>query len=534
MGGYVSQRQREVTGSVERVAVRPKRIRGTPASVQVSHAEARGDAPFEDAPEAYLITHRTGKILRANREAALFLRETPAEVQGRSLFELVASKDEEVFERLRDEAGKNAGVYRARLRLRPRRGVGRDAVVCVRARSQGVLLWLLFDAGALASAIRKPPSRRLAFRMRERIASLEKKLRERQGALTRERATNLAKHRIVASGAAELLTAVGVVLGWTRLLLADLVAPEEQKRVLATIERSAFAEGEIAAGLLDIAKMEAGKLTLDFGPVDLRELLTDVVRAHAHLAEVRGVSLLARLGDNPCRTSGDRARLERAFGRCVSGALARTPVGGTVAVSLEHGETWALVRIEHAGEVVPLEASLAPPILELHGGAIHSESDGAGGATRLWAVLPLFSFVPPLPGSPRRLREAGLLAGKRVLVVGERRHAADGASTALRNAGAEVFTALGPAVGFAMLTHLRPAALVVDLAAGEESGLALVELARATLSAKEGGAVPAIALTSSSAPADAARRALAAGFQTHVRASAGPARLVALVQAAIH
>ena len=99
-----------------------------------------------------------------------------------------------------------------------------------------------------------------------------------QAAVNLAEAANQAKTRYVAGITHELRTPLNSILGYAQILLKDERLAAEPRRAVATIHRSGEHLHGLIDGLLDLARIEAGRLRLDLAPVPLRELLDDLVR----------------------------------------------------------------------------------------------------------------------------------------------------------------------------------------------------------------------------------------------------------------
>jgi signal transduction histidine kinase len=175
--------------------------------------------------------------------------------------------------------------------------------------------------------------------------------------------------------------------------------------------------------LLDFSKLEAGHLRLRQERVDVRVVIERLVEAAAPLAEQRGLSLSADVQPNLPLTVADEEKLDTIITNLVSNALKFTPRGGSVVVraALEHGGGERLLRIavvdsgigiaaENLGRLFQrfsqidgstsrefagtgLGLALVKELVELHGGAIHVDSQPGRGSC-FWFTLPLVDSVP--------------------------------------------------------------------------------------------------------------------------------------------
>jgi len=99
-----------------------------------------------------------------------------------------------------------------------------------------------------------------------------------QSAKDHAESANQAKTRYVAGITHELRTPLNGILGYAQILMKDVRLPEDSQRAVATIHRSGEHLHGLIDGLLDLARIEAGRLRLDPAPLPMREFLDDLVR----------------------------------------------------------------------------------------------------------------------------------------------------------------------------------------------------------------------------------------------------------------
>jgi CheY-like chemotaxis protein len=119
------------------------------------------------------------------------------------------------------------------------------------------------------------------------------------------------------------------------------------------------------------------------------------------------------------------------------------------------------------------------------------------------------------------------LKGIRVVVLDDTEDGQELLAAILRSAGGTVKTCASAAEGIAAVSAFRPHVIVADIGMPDDDGYAFLRTLR-SLPAKEGGLIPAVALTPTG-HADEAHRGLRSGFQTYVPKPVEPGRLVAAV-----
>lgn len=175
-----------------------------------------------------------------------------------------------------------------------------------------------------------------------------------------QQASARTKSRFLANISHEIRTPMHGVLGMTDELLANDLPPEARERI-SVIQRSGQHMVSLINDLLDLTKIEAGKLTLAPSPTDLRELVSDVSALFAPLAARKGLSFTSAVDDDvPTWVSVDGARLKQVLTNLVSNAVKFTERGG---VTLRLGVTSLeplLVRFEVADSGVGISPEVVP------------------------------------------------------------------------------------------------------------------------------------------------------------------------------
>ena len=214
------------------------------------------------------------------------------------------------------------------------------------------------------------------------------------------------KDEFVALVSHELRTPLTSIRGYLELIGEDTNLTEEQARFLETIDRNAQRLERVVGDLLFVAQVEAGKLSLEDGAVDLNAIVDEAVHAAEPSARAKSIELTVALGELP-EIRGDRARLAQVLDNFVSNAIKFTPTGGgvTVATRLRTGESEIVVsdtgmgipahelpllfqrffRTERAtAGAIPgtgLGLAIAKAIVTGHGGRIRVASEEGAGTT---------------------------------------------------------------------------------------------------------------------------------------------------------
>jgi PAS domain S-box-containing protein len=259
-------------------------------------------------------------------------------------------------------------------------------------------------------------------------------------------AANRAKSAFLANTSHEIRTPLNGLLGLAQLAMREDLDAVRRQQYLRQIHESAQSLTDIISDILDLSKIEAGRLTLETRPFDLRGLLDALSRAYGELAQARGLRLeLALEADVPPAVRGDALRVRQILGNYLSNAVKFTR-RGAVRLEVERGDAdvlrftvgdsgcgidaAALARLfqpfTQADESTTrryggtgLGLSICRELAELMGGTVGAESE-AGAGSRFWAELPLPASTLDAAHEGDAAPAAGDaadLAGARILMV---------------------------------------------------------------------------------------------------------------------
>jgi PAS domain S-box-containing protein len=284
------------------------------------------------------------------------------------------------------------------------------------------------DVVAISSIVRDITERTKSVEERERLLAAEQAARAEAEAareqLTEQneqlRELDRMKDEFIALVSHELRTPLTSILGYLELILEGEVGElvDEQRHFLAVIDRNARRLLRLVGDLLFVAQIEAGKLSLDCGLVDLRALVEESVEGFRPRATERGLELVLELERLPAIT-GDHTRLGQLLDNLLSNAIKFTPADGKVTVRLGARGEAVLVEVVDTGVGIPAEElehlfqrfyrttratkdavqgtglglAISKAIAEAHGGSIHVTSTEGEGTT--------FSVELPVDYSPR-------------------------------------------------------------------------------------------------------------------------------------
>jgi len=371
---------------------------------------------------------------------------------------------------------------------------------------------------------------------------------------------NRLKDEFLATLSHELRTPINAVLGWAHLLDTGSLDESARKTAIHTIRRNAEAQVRLIGDLLDVSRIISGQLHLRLDTVDLKDVMRSAIDAVKPAADAKDIRLEANFS-SPSLLVGDPDRLRQVAWNLLSNAVKFTPKHGQVTVQVDRVESQIRLTVRDTGLGIDpaflphlferfrqadssttrshgglgLGLAIVRHIAELHGGTVQAESPGPGLGSTFTVTLPVGARLEPAAiysrggdeaGRPPDLR-ATALRGVRVLVVDDEPDARQLVGEVLSRYGAEVRVAASTSEAFHEVRHWRPDVLVADIGMPVEDGYSFLRRVRA-LSASEGGAIPAAALTAYAQVEDR-DRALAAGFQEHIAKPASPEHLADVV-----
>ena len=107
--------------------------------------------------------------------------------------------------------------------------------------------------------------------------------------------------------------------------------------------------------ILDIAKIEAGKMTIDPKPIDLVDPVDAAVRMIRRKAEDKGVKVILQAEDGLPKTDADHRAIRQMVLNLLSNAIKFTDAGGKITVSVQHRDAFIRVAVRDTGIGIPKE-----------------------------------------------------------------------------------------------------------------------------------------------------------------------------------
>ena len=204
-----------------------------------------------------------------------------------------------------------------------RERIARIAEVEAIQRETTALLGLLALAAAAAT-----------WRLSRRAHDYAVEAEERRATLAEVMA---ARARFMRGVSHDLKNPINAIDGHAQLLEDGVRGPlnDAQRESVERIRRSAKALMGLIEDLLELARAEAGQLTVRLDRVVLRDVVREVVEAHRAAAQFAGLTLVHAQDDSKTILTTDPARVAQVLGNLLSNAIKYTPAGGRIEVSTE-------------------------------------------------------------------------------------------------------------------------------------------------------------------------------------------------------
>lgn len=280
------------------------------------------------------------------------------------------------------------------------------------------------------------------------VRRLEERAKELEAAWQEAEAANQLKSEFLANTSHELRTPLNAIIGCIRLVRDDCCdTPEEEVEFLDRADEAAIHLLKIINDLLDIAKIEAGTLSLSIELIDLRQILQEVIDLQSMQIHEKGLRLSVPEMSEPIMVRSDPAKLKQVLLNVVYNAIKFTDQGSiTIGTRLEtavdsvqtaqsnghrtietpvNPEAWVIISVQDTGigidptqqhklfrpfvmvdgtttrkfEGTGLGLAISRNLIELMGGSITLHSAGVGQGTTVEIALPIATPTPP-PADP--------------------------------------------------------------------------------------------------------------------------------------
>ncbi|MDQ0213735.1 two-component system sensor histidine kinase ResE [Oikeobacillus pervagus] len=174
--------------------------------------------------------------------------------------------------------------------------------------------------------------------------------------MTEERRLDKLRKDFIANVSHELRTPISMLQGYSEAIIDDIAASDEEKREIAKIiYDESLRMGRLVNELLDLARMEAGHITLNLSEVNLPNFLKRVTNKFQGIAKEKNIELSYEGTDESLHLQIDSDRIEQVLTNLVDNALRHTPEGGNVKVIYQYSKHNHHVSVEDSGAGIPEE-----------------------------------------------------------------------------------------------------------------------------------------------------------------------------------
>ncbi len=382
---------------------------------------------------------------------------------------------------------------------------------------------------------------------------LEEQLHQHVRALEEE---DRHKNEFLAMLAHELRNPLAPICNAVQLLSTSEAGGEATAKAREVLRRQLDHLVRLVDDLLDISRINQGKIELQCQPLDLAEVIEHAVEISRTLIELSGHRLSVTYAPEPVHVRGDAVRLTQVVANLLNNAAKYTLEGGQIRLSVERNAGQAVLRVQDNGIGIPaavlprifdlfvqadhsldraqgglgLGLSLVRTLVELHGGTVEAFSAGTGQGSELTVRIPLLDMESgraehAAKTPPGHAAKALPPLRTRVLIVDDNQDAAAMLAQLLQGFGLEVLLAYDGPSALQIADAARPRIVLLDIGLPEMDGY---EVARRLRTQSGGRDLLLIALTGYS-DAAARRCSQAAGFDHHLVKPVNLDALIALV-----
>ena len=373
--------------------------------------------------------------------------------------------------------------------------------------------------------------KRAEAEIRELNTLLEQRVRERTAELEAANqqldAASRMKSDFLASMSHELRTPLNAIIGFSELMLDakfDDMQTRERMEFLGHIHRSGHHLLGLINDILDLSKVEAGRMELHFESAPLDQLIQGCLAVIQPLAYKKQIALQGTCRPPDAVVSVDPARIKQVLYNLLSNAVKFTPEGGHVSVTADLAADGARIAVRDDGvgiepedqaavfeefrqvgeasrqqEGTGLGLALVRRLVGLHGGSIWLDSAPGSGSCFTFS-LPLRADASATehrarsgPGAPSVMSSGRRpLRGLPILVVEDEREAAELLMLHLTRAGYDVYRASTLEETLAMVREVRPFAVTLDILMPQHDGWEILSALKADPATRD---VPVVVLS---------------------------------------
>ena len=374
-------------------------------------------------------------------------------------------------------------------------------------------------------------------------AERERLLQSEQEARDAAEKANQLKDEFLATLSHELRNPLNVILGYSELLLRmpEIGQSSKLTQMAEALRRNAQSQSQLINDLLDLSRLQRGKISLNQEPVSLAAIIDSAVDTVRTDASAKGVAIKLNVSDQLLLVDGDRLRLQQIAWNVLNNAVKFTPGGGRIDISLRSENDHAVVVVTDTGQGIDpvflphvfemfrqadssnsrrhgglgIGLALVRQLVQLHGGTISAESEGPNKGSRFTVRLPLLRETAMLASSAVVSAEGvklNLLSQRSFLIVDDSEDTIAMLEELLRVSGANVRSAINGADALRIAAENDFDVIFSDISMPEMDGFEFLQKLRQIEGRQH---IPVIAITGFGRSTDI-ERARTAGFYAHL------------------
>jgi len=372
-------------------------------------------------------------------------------------------------------------------------------------------------------------------------AERERLLQSEQEARDAAEKANQLKDEFLATLSHELRNPLNVILGYSELLLR-MPEIEHSPRLVKmgeALKRNAQSQSQLINDLLDLSRLQRGKIALNNETVSLAAIIDSAVETVRADASAKNIEIRWDVSEQLLVVDGDRLRLQQIAWNLLNNAVKFTPAGGSIEISLHVEKETAVLSVADTGQGIEpgflphvfemfrqadssrirkhggmgIGLALVQQLVQLHNGTVSAESEGIGKGSRFTVRLPLAREAQRpshLPGSLPV--ELGVLAETELLIVDDSEDTVAMLEQLLKTGGANVTTATNGADALRLASERKFDVILSDISMPGMDGFEFLQRLRKINGHQH---VPVVAITGFGRNDDV-ERARAAGFYSHL------------------
>jgi len=368
-GTYVVSVLRNVTD----LARAKEEIEDSYRTLRVAQAEVRDERHRLEL----IIDSVADPILVTDQEGDIVLMNEPAE----RLFDLPKTADDSAERRVRANGAHLTSFvsnvltrsgeqrYRGEIQLSDPvtgRGLPVEGVAGTILSEQGELMWVVTILHDMTEALEKA---RLYEQLERGAAQLERKVHDataelaeqnellRRQHIALEQASAL-KSQFLANMSHEFRTPLNAILGYTHMLLNGVTGPisEHQRKSLSRIDSNSRHLLALINDILDITRIEAGRMPLNLTTFEIHELVSEVMSELEPIIRRSSLKVIPKVSRSLKGVKSDRQKVKQVVLNLLSNALKFTPAGSvTISASYDESKRWVAISVQDTGVGIPPE-----------------------------------------------------------------------------------------------------------------------------------------------------------------------------------